>query len=117
MPSVLVMRHPVNPINLNFSECPSFDSEDLLEELGLSKHVIMIVVAAEDAERLENILNVHGEDCSLSCHIFDRQLDVLILKQQVEHTVCPVGDIGAMSEVTQWLLWGALLFLDQRKLV
>ena len=41
----------------------------------------------------------------------------MILEQKVEHAIGPVADVGAMTEVTEWFLGGALLVLDQRKLV
>ena len=41
--SLLVMRHPVNFIDLYFAERSSFDLEDLLEELWLRVQEVVVV--------------------------------------------------------------------------
>ena len=58
--SVLMMGHPVNPVDLDLAEVASFYCEDLLEELRLRIHVIVIVVAAQDLVTLQYVLDVHG---------------------------------------------------------
>ena len=113
MLSVRIVRHPVDVFYLYFTEGPAFDSEYLLKEFRLSEHVIVIVVATEDPEGLEHVLNVHGEDRGLPRNFFDRQLHVLIPEQQVQHAVCPVRHVGTMPEVAKRLLRGTLLLFNQ----
>ena len=112
-----MMGHPVNPVDLDLAEVASFYCEDLLEELRLRIHVIVIVVAAQDLVALQYVLDVHGQNRGALSYLFNRELLVLILEQKVEHAIGPVADVGAMTEVTEWFLGGALLVLDQRKLV
>ena len=42
--SLLVMGHPVNFIDLYLTERSSFDSEDLLEEVGLRVQEVVVVL-------------------------------------------------------------------------
>ncbi len=52
----------MNLVDLNFSEGPSFDSQYFFEELRLSVQTVLIVVAAQDLERFQNILDIDVGD-------------------------------------------------------
>jgi len=53
------MGHPVDVADLDFAEGAPFHDEDLFEELGLSVPKVVIVLAAQDLELLQHVLNVH----------------------------------------------------------
>ena len=44
----------------NFAELSSFDGKDLLQEFGLCVQVVLVVLAAEDLERLEYVMDIFG---------------------------------------------------------
>jgi len=62
-------------------------------------------------------VDVSRQYCRTLSDLLYGQLLVFILDQKIEHTVRPVADVGAMAEVTKWLLRGSLFTLNQRKLI
>ena len=77
------MGNPVNLVDLYFSERPSFHSQDFFEELRLGVQAVLIVVASQDLERFQNILDIEVGDWGLFSNLFNRKSAEIWVKQQV----------------------------------
>ncbi len=61
----------MNLVDLDFSERPAFHSQDFFEEFRLSVQAVLIVVAPQDLERFQNILDIDVGDRSLFSNLFN----------------------------------------------
>ena len=55
---MLVVGNPVNFVDFDLTEITAFHREDLFEEFLFRVHVVAIVLAAQNLERLKNVVNV-----------------------------------------------------------
>ena len=55
---MLVVRDPMNFIDFNLTEWSTLDLQDLFEEFFFCEHVVPIVLAAQNLERLEHVMDV-----------------------------------------------------------
>ena len=86
---------------LDFGEgTTTFNGENLLQEFTLRVHEVLIVMAAQNLERLQHVLYIARQDGCLSCDILDRQVRPLIAQKQFQNAVEPVADVGTVAEET-----------------